>query len=146
MGLFKGMKDIAGLTKEAKKLQEQQLARGRGDHQPRGPARGAQWFNLEIDMEIHIPGRQPYRINNQYMVPAGATLGPGVTLPVRVDRDNPAKIAIDWDSAQQAPAPGEVRPVGDASRSPPASTTPASVPRGGQGGARARRQGRAGAS
>jgi hypothetical protein len=76
------------------------------------PERGAQWFNLDIDMEVHVSGRQPYRVNNQYMVPAGATLGQGVTLPIKVDQNDPSKIAIDWESAQQAPAHGEVRPTG----------------------------------
>jgi hypothetical protein len=37
--------------------------------------RGAQWFNLDIDLEVHVSGRQPYRVNNQYLVPAGATIG-----------------------------------------------------------------------
>ena len=84
------------------------------------PARGAQWFNMDIDMEIHVSGRKPYRINNQYMVPAGATLGPGVKLPVKVDPDDQTKIAIDWQNAGQAPARGEVRPAGDAHASAPA--------------------------
>ncbi len=84
------------------------------------PARGAQWFNMDIDMEIHVSGRKPYRINNQYMVPAGATLGPGVKLPVKVDPDDQTKIAIDWQNAGQAPARGEVRPAGDAPASAPA--------------------------
>ena len=82
------------------------------------PARGAQWFNLDIDMEIHVPGRAAYRVNNQYMVPAGATLGPGVRLPVKVDPNDPSKIAIDWSAAPQAPAAGEVRPVAGAEASP----------------------------
>jgi hypothetical protein len=157
VGLFKGMKDLASLTKQAKELQEQQQQQagykpgmagqfaqmgdmlsqaneqladlnamqqgtdstlttgiaGEGVIVSHGtPARGAQWFNLDIDMEIHVAGRSPYRVNNQYMVPAGATLGPGVTLPVRVDQNDPAKVAIDWNAAQQAPARGEVRPVG----------------------------------
>jgi hypothetical protein len=78
------------------------------------PERGAQWQNLDIDMEIHVSGRAPYRVNNQYMVPASATLGPGISLPVKVDPNDQANIAIDWDSAQRAPARGEVRPAGDA--------------------------------
>jgi hypothetical protein len=41
------------------------------------PERGARWFNLDIDMEIHVSGRQPYRVNNMYMVPAGATSARG---------------------------------------------------------------------
>jgi Short C-terminal domain len=81
------------------------------------PARGAQWFNLDIDMEIHVSGRKPYRINNQYMVPASATLGPGVRVPVKVDPEDETKIAIDWQNAGQAPARGEVRPAGDAQAS-----------------------------
>jgi hypothetical protein len=88
------------------------------------PERGAQWFNLDIDMEIHVSGRQPYRVNNQYMVPAGATLGPGVSLPIKVDPNDPAKIAIDWESAQQAPARGEVRSVGGSGFTPAPTPAP----------------------
>jgi hypothetical protein len=171
VGLFKGMKDMASLTKQAKQLQNQQqeeagykpgmggqlqqmgdmlgqaneqlaeltdqsgersqlLANGisgQGVIVAHGtPERGAQWFNLDIDMEIHVSGRQPYRVNNQYMVPAGATLGQGVTLPVKVDPDDPAKIAIDWNSAQQAPQRGEVRPASGGD-----GFTPAPAPAGG---------------
>jgi hypothetical protein len=156
VGLFKSIKDLSSLTKEAKQLQRQQqeeagykpgfagqmqqmgdmigqaneqLAELTGQSGERGqilangiagqgvivahgtPERGAQWFNLDIDMEVHVSGRQPYRVNNQYMVPAGATLGQGVTLPIKVDPNDPAKIAIDWDSAGQAPQRGQVRPV-----------------------------------
>jgi Short C-terminal domain len=75
------------------------------------PARGAQWFNLDLDLEVHVSGRQAYRVANQYMVPATATLGPGVSLPVKVDQNDPSKIAIDWDASPQGPAQGEVRPV-----------------------------------
>ena len=39
------------------------------------PARGAQWFNLDIDLVVHVSGREAYRVANQYMVPASATLG-----------------------------------------------------------------------
>jgi hypothetical protein len=154
MGLFKGMKDMANLTKQAKQLQEQQQADAGykpglgGQMQQMGdmlgdanqqlgeltgqsgerselltsgldgqgvvvghgtPARGAQWFNMDIDMEVHVGSKKPYRVNNQYMVPAGATIGQGVTLPLKVDPNDPSKIAIDWDSAGTAPARGEVR-------------------------------------
>jgi hypothetical protein len=163
VGLFKSMKDLSSLTKEAKQLQRQQQQEAGykpgfgGQMQQMGdmlsqaneqladltdssgersqllangipgqgvivahgtPERGAQWFNLDIDMEIHVSGRQPYRVNNQYMVPAGATLGPGVSLPIKVDPNDPSKIAIDWDGAQRAPARGEVRPVGGSGFAP----------------------------
>jgi hypothetical protein len=157
VGLFKGMKDMAGMTKQAKELQRQQqeqagykpgfggqmaqmgdmmsqaneqlaeLTDQSGDQQrilAEGiggtavivgmgtPARGAQQFNLDLDLEVHVSGRAPYRVANQYIVPASAPLGQGVTLPVKVDPDDQAKIAIDWDNVATGPAPGEVRPVG----------------------------------
>jgi hypothetical protein len=158
VGLFKGMKDMAGMTKQAKELQRQQQEQAgykpglggqmqqmgdmmsqaneqlaeltsQGGDQERvlaegiagtavivamgTPARGAQQFNLDLDLEVHVSGRAPYRVANQYIVPASAPLGQGVTLPVKVDPNDPAKIAIDWDNVSTGPAPGEVRPVGD---------------------------------
>jgi len=157
MGLFKAMKDLAGVTKQAKQLQEQQQAEGgykpglggmmsqmgdmlgqaneqlqdfanqSGDQQrllAEGvpgeavivgmgtPARGAQRFNIDLDLEVTVGGRDPYRVANQYIVPASAPLGPGVRLPVRVDPNDPAKIAIDWANVAPGPARGEVRPAG----------------------------------
>jgi hypothetical protein len=76
------------------------------------PERGAQMYNLDIDLEVRAGGRAPYRVANMYMVPASAQLGIGVKLPIKVDPDDPAKIAIDWDAAATGPAQGEVRPTG----------------------------------
>jgi Short C-terminal domain len=125
------LKDLTGSSGDRAKLLAEGIA-GEGVVIGHGtPERGAQWFNLDIDMEIHVPGRAPYQVNNQYMVPAGATLGPGVRLPIRVDPEDKAKIAIDWDSAGRAPARGEVRPAGGAA--PPASA-PAATPSSGSPG------------
>jgi hypothetical protein len=74
------------------------------------PERGAQWFNLQIDLEVHVSGREPYRVNKQYLVPATAQLGQGVRLPIKVDPNDQAGIAIDWDQAPKPPADGEIRP------------------------------------
>jgi hypothetical protein len=176
VGLFKSMKDLAEVTKQANQMKDQQqrdagykpglggsMAQmgdmiGQANEQLKElndqsgeqsrllatgiaaegvivghgtPARGASWFNLDIDMEIHVPGRKPYRVNNQYMVPATATLGPGVKLPVKVDANDQAKIAIDWQAAETAPARGEVRPAGDAAAS---AAAPAPSSGGGSGG------------
>lgn len=159
MGLLKSIKDLRNLTKQAKGLQEQQLAEQgyrpglRGTVAQMGdlvgqastqlaeftqqsgdqsrilaegvageavivamgtPARGAQHFNLDLDLEVRIAGREPYRVANMYMVPASAPIGQGVTLPVKVDPADPAKVAIDWDAVAGAPARGEVRPAGAA--------------------------------
>jgi hypothetical protein len=156
VGLFKSMKDLSSMTKQAKQLQRQQQQEAgykpgfAGQMQQMGdlisqgnqqlseltgnegerdeilsegiagqativamgtPARGAQWFNLGLDLEVSVPGRQAYRVANSYMVPASATLGQGVTLPVKVDPNDSSRIAIDWDAAPQGPTPGQVRPV-----------------------------------
>jgi hypothetical protein len=76
------------------------------------PERGAAMYNLDIDLEVTAGGRAPYRVANMYMVPASAQLGIGVKLPVKVDPNDQAKIAIDWDSMASGPARGEVRPAG----------------------------------
>lgn len=85
------------------------------------PERGAQWFNLNIDLEVHVSGRAPYRVNKMYLVPASAQLGQGVTLPIKVDPNDQAGIAIDWDRAAAPPAEGVVRPAGDAALTPAAA-------------------------
>jgi hypothetical protein len=164
VGLFKGIKALVGVTKQARELQEQQqvqagyqpgmggmvsqmgdmvgqmseqlkdLADQSGDEQrllAEGilgeavivamgtPARGAVRFNLDIDLEVYVDGREPYRVANQYIVPASAPLGQGVRLPVRVDRTDPAKIAINWSHVAQGPPRGEVRPAGATEPSTP---------------------------
>lgn len=78
------------------------------------PARAATMFNLMIDLEVRVPGRDAYRVANDYLVPSTAVLGAGVKLPVKVDPKDPAKIAIDWDRAAHKPVPGQIRPAGPA--------------------------------
>jgi hypothetical protein len=87
------------------------------------PARGAQQFNLDLDLEVHVKGRQAYRVANQYIVPASAPLGQGVTLPVKVDPNDPGKLAIDWANVGTGPARGEVRPVGGSGFAPAPATS-----------------------
>src|SRR5262245_9940262 len=36
------------------------------------PARGASWFNMDIDLEVHVTFREPYRVTNDYLVPSWA--------------------------------------------------------------------------
>ncbi len=95
------------------------------------PERGAQWFNMTIDMEIHVSGRAPYRVNKMYMVPATAQIGQGVRLPIKVDPSDQAEIAIDWDQAPKPPAEGEVRPATEGSAPAPAAPAPSAAPSGG---------------
>ena len=41
------------------------------------PARGAQWFNMDIDMEIHVPGRKPTRSTTSTWSRTEPRSGPG---------------------------------------------------------------------
>ena len=75
------------------------------------PDRGATWFNLMLDLEVHPTTREAYRVANDYLVPAAVHLEPGVELPVKIDPYDRAKLAIDWENAPRGPALGEVRPL-----------------------------------
>jgi hypothetical protein len=75
------------------------------------PERGAAWFNLQLDLEVHPSTRDPYRVAIETLVPQAANLVPGAELPVRIDPDDPAKIAVDWGNAPQGPQLGQIRPV-----------------------------------
>ncbi|MBA2504865.1 MAG: SHOCT domain-containing protein [Thermoleophilaceae bacterium] len=88
------------------------------------PARGAQRFNLDLDLEVHVPGWAAYRVAQQYIVPASAPLGQGVRLPVKVDPNDQAKLAIDWNNVAHGPVPGDVRPASP----PPAAPAGADDP------------------
>jgi hypothetical protein len=82
---FKGMMDQMGdLTKQATEQMGELLDEGKErekilEEGQKGtakivgmgtPARGAQQFNLDLDLEVHVGSRKPYRVANQYIVPA----------------------------------------------------------------------------
>lgn len=78
------------------------------------PARGAALFNMGFTFQIYVEGWSPYEIEDQYFVSSRATLGHGMALPCKVDREDPQRVAIDWDAAereaeQSTQAPGRAR-------------------------------------
>ena len=75
------------------------------------PQPDATLFNQMLDLEVHPRTRSPYRVANQYLVPQSARLAVGSELTVRIDPDDPAKIAIDWSALPEGPPLGEIRPV-----------------------------------
>ena len=156
MGIFKSIKELRGVAKQAKDLRAMQLKDAGYEPNVRGsldqlgdllaqantqleglasseqeraqalaggvageativstgvPPRSATLFNLMIDLEVRVPGWEPYRVASMYMVPRGAQFAVGVVLPVRVDPDDRAKIAIDWNNAAKQPKLGEIRPA-----------------------------------
>lgn len=64
------------------------------------PHGGATTQNIAMTLKIQVEGMAPYEVEDQWMVNHRHTLGFGMTLPVKVDRENPQKVAIDWDAAE----------------------------------------------
>ncbi len=56
--------------------------------------------NVAMTLQIQVEGLSPYEVEDQWMVSRKSTLGFGMALPVKVDMDNPQKVAIDWDGAR----------------------------------------------
>jgi putative oligomerization/nucleic acid binding protein len=61
---------------------------------------GASSQNVAMTLQIRVEGMSPYEVEDQWPVSAGQTLGLGMELPVKVDRDKPQRVAIDWDAAR----------------------------------------------
>ena len=64
------------------------------------PAPQAQSYNTSMWLDVHVEGREPYRVRHECMVKSGKHPWPGMTLPVVVDRENPERIDIQWQELQ----------------------------------------------
>jgi hypothetical protein len=62
--------------------------------------RGGTSFNLPMTLQVHVDGMAPYEIEDQWMVKAKDTVGLSGWIPVRVDRERPERVAIDWDGVR----------------------------------------------
>lgn len=60
------------------------------------PPRGASKFNLGMTLRVSVEGRAPNEVEDQWIVSAKTPLGFGKALPVKVDRDDPQRLAVDW--------------------------------------------------
>jgi hypothetical protein len=63
-------------------------------------------------LEIQVPETEPYEVSGEFKTPAKAGrtgvlshrgLEPGLKLPVKIDRDDPQRVAIDWDAFLASP-------------------------------------------
>lgn len=52
----------------------------------------------KLQLQITVPGRPPYTVEHNEVIPmlALGMITPGSTVPVAVDREDPDKLAIDW--------------------------------------------------
>lgn len=64
------------------------------------PARGASSFNMAMTLQVHVEGLAPYEVEDQWMVKAKDTAALSGSIPVKVDRDDHDKVAIDWDAVR----------------------------------------------
>ena len=59
--------------------------------------RGGTSFNLPMTLQVHVDGMTPYEVEDQWMVKAKDTITLSGWIPVKVDPDEPEKVAIDWE-------------------------------------------------
>src|ERR687885_627644 len=123
MGLFKGMKDLKALGDHHGGMPSMKsafkdiaaVADDRGEREilkngtpAKAVAKGftqpvpGDRFAMQIPLEIHPPGGEPYEVN--YVFTAArmkAAITVGMEIPVKIDPEDPQRIAVQWD-AQQA--------------------------------------------
>jgi hypothetical protein len=54
-----------------------------------------------MTLQVHVEGRTPYEVEDQWMVKAKDTVALSGWIPVRVDSDDPERVAIDWDGVRE---------------------------------------------
>ena len=62
--------------------------------------RGGTSFNLPMTLQVHVEGLTPYEVEGQWMVKAKDTVALSGQIPVKVDREDHEKVAIDWDAVR----------------------------------------------
>ena len=80
------------------------------------PARGASMFNMAMTLQVFVEGRSPYEVEGQWMVKASDTEALSGSIPVKVDPDEPDKVAIDWDTSARGARRGDGAAAGRARR------------------------------
>jgi hypothetical protein len=83
------------------------------------PARGASMFNMAMTLQVYVEGKTPYEVEGQWMVKASDTEALSGSIPVKVDLEEPDKVAIDWDELRaEHEAAAEQRRAALAARGP----------------------------
>lgn len=63
--------------------------------------RNSTTFNLPMTLQVYVEGRTPYEVEGQWWVKAKDASGLSGTIPVKVDREDPQKVAIDWEGVRR---------------------------------------------
>ena len=69
--------------------------------------RGATSFNLHITLQVFVEGMTPYEVSDQWMVKAKDCIGLSGSIPIKIDPDEPEKVAIDWETLREEVAQHE---------------------------------------
>jgi hypothetical protein len=62
--------------------------------------RGGTSFNLPMTLQVFVEGLTPYEVEDQWMVKSKDTVALSGWIPVKVDRDDHTRVAIDWDGVR----------------------------------------------
>jgi hypothetical protein len=63
--------------------------------------RGGTSFNLPMTLQVHVDGITPYEVEDQWMVKAKDAVALSGWIPVKVDRGDHHKVAIDWEPLRE---------------------------------------------
>ncbi|MEX1208472.1 MAG: hypothetical protein WEE36_07710 [Acidimicrobiia bacterium] len=75
---------------------------------------GSRSDSYRLDLEVRIEGRDPYAIVQKVRVPKRYwDITTGVSLPVKVDAENPQRMLVDWDAFDAAGGENIVEELGD---------------------------------
>ena len=60
---------------------------------------GSSFVQSALELEVAVDGRPPYRVVHKSFLPISAypKLVPGAVFPVRVDRNDPSELLVEWD-------------------------------------------------
>lgn len=65
------------------------------------PPESATYGNSSMTLVVQAAGMEPYsHEHRELLTPVGKWPYPGATLPVIVDRDDPARLRVDWDAVR----------------------------------------------
>ena len=65
------------------------------------PHAGGRNFNLPMTLQVHVEGITPYEVADEWMAKATDYVALVGSIPVMVDREDHARVAIDWEELRE---------------------------------------------
>lgn len=105
MGMFK---DMRNLTRQAQDLKKSTDTPGMGEMIKQASSQMSDLKEQQQGAPDLIANGEP---GKEIVKAIGTPARPGAELPLKVEREDPAKIAIDWDQIEKPADRGEIRPA-----------------------------------